>query len=204
MADWVERNRGHILVILLNLAVVGALFFWMQRPAPTRFEIAPAPAPSPTMTHTMTPALLRVYVTGAVVHPDVYQLPHGSIVRDAIQVAGGATAEADLVRINLAQELHDQQQIHVPRIGESQVLPTATSSLSLSTRPVAPPDAININTASAEQLATLPGIGPALAQRIVDWRTANGPFATIADITKVPGIGDKIFERIKDQITVGG
>jgi competence protein ComEA len=202
MANWVEHNRGFILVTLLNLAVVGALFFWFQRPSPTQVEIVPASAPSPVITPTVTQLLVRVYVTGAVVHPDVYQLPSGSIVKDAIQAAGGATVEADLVRINLAQELRDQQQIHVPRIGEAKVLPVATDSQSQPARPVTPSAMININTAGAEELATLPGIGPALAQRIIDWRTANGPFATIADITKVSGIGDKIFERIKDHITV--
>jgi competence protein ComEA len=196
MADWIERNRGHILVVLLNLAVVGALYFWLRRPVPMSLEIEPQPGPSPlpALTSPATPSTLRVYVTGEVWHPDVYALPAGSIVKDAVQAAGGATDDADLRRINLALEVRDQQQVYVPRVGEND------APLSLTPGPDAK---ININTATAEQLDTLPGIGPDLAKRIVDWRESQGPFASIADIKQVSGIGDGIFERLKDRITVG-
>ena len=198
MTDWIERNRGYILVVLINLAVVGALHFWLQRPAREPLEILPPPAPSPALAPTVTPPSLRVHVTGAVLHPDVYRLPAASIVEDALQAAGGAATDADLTRINLAQELRDQQQVYVPRIGERDVPPATDSD-----RQAAPTAGININTATAAELDALPGIGPLLSQRIVDWREAHGPFATIADIKQVPGIGDVIFERIKDRITVG-
>jgi len=110
---------------------------------------------------TPTPAPLRVYVTGAVVHPDVYLLATGSIIRDALVAAGGATSNADLNRINLAQQVYDQQQIYVPRLGEENPpiplpapLPSTTSSS------VQPTGKVNINTATAEELDTLPGISP--------------------------------------------
>jgi competence protein ComEA len=137
-----------------------------------------------------------VYVTGAVERVDVYTLPPGSLVKDAVAAAGGATADADLEQINLAVEVYDQQQIHVPRKGE-EVTPAATSVGVPSTT-----DKIDINTASVEELDTLPGIGPAIAQRIIDYRTEYGAFAAIEDITNVKGIGPATFEEIKDLIAV--
>lgn len=205
MGNWFERNRGFVLVTLINLALVGGFFFWLQRPASSPIEIVtPEPTPSPAVTPTSTPSPVRVYVTGAVKDPDVYRLPPGSIVKDAIQAAGGPTDDADLMRINLAQELLDQQQLYVPRIGEVDAPPPVTGGEP--TPPsdkVAPGGRVNINTASAEELDTLPGIGPAFAQRIIDYREANGPFKSIEEITLVSGIGDATYEKIKDRITVG-
>lgn len=205
MTDWLERNRGFVLVTLINLALMGGLFFWLQRPVPPPIEITtPEPTPSPVATPTSTPSPLRVYVTGAVLRPDVYQLAPGGIVKDAIEAAGGATDDADLKRVNLAQELHDQQQVYVPRIGETDAPPPVTGE-----EPASPPGSsttgakINLNTATLEELDILPGIGPAIAQRIIDYREANGPFKSIEEITLVSGIGDTTYEKIKDRITVG-
>ena len=205
MSDWLERNRGFILVTLINLALMGSLVFWLRRPVSTPIEIVmPTSSPPATAAPTFTPSPLRVYVTGAVLHPDVYRLPPGSIVKDAIEAAGGAAGDADLNRINLAQELRDQQQIYVPRLGETDAPPPVTGGTSgASPKSNAPVGKININTATLEELDTLPGIGPVIAQRIIDYRTANGSFSRIEEITLVPGIGDATYEKIKDRITVG-
>lgn len=204
MTDWLERNRGFVLVTLINLALVGGLFFWLQRPVSTPIEIArPEPTASPAVTATFTPSPLRVYVTGAVLHPDVYSLAPGSIVKEAIEAAGGTTDEADLDRINLAQELRDQQQLYVPCIGESNAPPPVTGGEpAASSGSGAPGGKISINTATPEELDSLPGIGPAIAQRIIDYREANGSFQSIEEITLVSGIGDATYEKIKDRITV--
>jgi competence protein ComEA len=209
MAEWLERNRGHVIVLLVNLAVTGGLFFWLQRPVAAPLEITP---PQPTSAPVITPSaqpplgtatLLRVYVTGAVAHPDVYRLPPGSIVKDAIQAAGGASGEADLGRVNLAQELRDQQQVVVPRAGETAVPPPAGSESPSRSGGTLPAAKININTAAADELDTLPGIGAEMAQRIMDYRAANGPFKSIEDIQRVTGIGDATYQKLKDRITVG-
>ncbi len=196
-----ERYRGYIILSLTFLAVLGGVFFWQRRPEPAAIEVIPPP-PTDTPAPTATPPPLRIYVCGAVRHPDVYRLPVGSIVKEAIEAAGGPTAKADLNHINLALQLADQQQVYVPEVGED------NPPVSPPSGPPAPAAAgqsggkININTASVEALDALPGIGPAFAQRIVDYRQANGPFQRIEDITNVSGIGPATFEKIKDRITV--
>lgn len=194
MTEWLVRYRGYILILLLNLIIGGAVVVFLNRPAPEPIEINPAtPLPAPTP----IPARIMVYVSGAVQSPGVYELPDGARVDDAVKAAGGPTADADLARINLAKRLRDEEQIYVPRVGETSlpVAPTGTTGGSSGGK-------VNINMATVAELETLPGIGPALAQRIVDYRTAHGPFSRIEDIKKVSGIGDKLFERIKDQITI--
>ena len=197
MNGWLERHKV-LIVSLLSIAIVGGVVAWIaMRPNPGPIVIStPEPTPTPVPEPTSTPAPLRVYVTGAVERSDVYLLPAGSLVKDAIAAAGGATDGADLEQINLAIQVYDQQQIHVPRKGE-QVTPVAA--------PVGVPSTtgkVDINTASVEELDTLPGIGPAIAQRIVDYRQEYGAFATIEDITNVKGIGEATFEEIKDLIAV--
>ncbi|TEU14080.1 MAG: hypothetical protein E3J21_16915, partial [Anaerolineales bacterium] len=143
-----------------------------------------------------------VYVSGAVAHPDVYELPYDSIVKDAIEAAGGPTGEADLNRINLARRVHDEEQIYMPRKGEESPPVSPPSGPSLPSLSSQGGDKVNINTATAEELGTLPGIGPTKAQSIIDYRTTNGPFQSIEDIKDVRGIGDATFEKLKDKITV--
>jgi len=132
--------------------------------------------------------------------PAVYELAPGSIVQDAVDAAGGPAADADLDCINLALELRDQQQVYVPREGETSP-PPPVSGGDLEGGGSTP--LVNINTATTAELETLPRIGPTMAQRIVEYREANGPFATIEDIQNVPGIGPATFEGLKDRIAVG-
>ncbi|NIN64583.1 MAG: hypothetical protein GTO63_07740 [Anaerolineae bacterium] len=190
MNELLERYRLPIVgtLSLLLLGAMGVIF--LRRPTPRPIEIIePSPTPEPT------PAQVAVYVTGAVVKPGVYYLPEDSRVEDALQAAGGPAADADLNRVNLAQRVHDEDQVYVPEVGEeSPPVPSgSTSSGGL----------VNINTASASELETLPGIGPTLAQCIIDHREAQGPFASIEDIMDVRGIGEGLFGEIWDLITVG-
>jgi len=178
---------------LLVAISVGLLAVRWRTPEPIVIQPPPTPLPS------STPGPLHVYVSGAVLAPDVYELPYGSMVRDAVNAAGGALAEADLARINLAASLSDGAQVHVPAIGES---PSTGSDEEIQTTPT-PNYPININTASLEELDVLPGIGPALAQRIIDYRERYGPFASIESIQNVSGIGPSKFEDIRELITVG-
>jgi competence protein ComEA len=189
MNQWLEQHRVMVLGGVGLLIVAGmAVFLVNWQPAATIVIEPPVP--------TQTPGPIRVYISGAVVNPNVYDLPPGAIVQDVVQMAGGPTADADLDRINLAEPLSDGQHIYVPHVGEvvvQDVQPgtdNATSGL------------VNINTAMQEQLESLPGIGPVIAQRIIEYREANGPFGVIEDIMNVPGIGPATFEDIRDLITV--
>jgi competence protein ComEA len=132
--------------------------------------------------------------------PDVYELAPGSIVQDAVDVAGGPADDADLDHINLAVELRDQQQVYVPHRGEKNPLPLVSGNEPAGGQAVT---LVNINTATAAELETLPRIGPTTAQRILEHRESAGFFETIEDIQDVSGIGSKTFEGLKDLITVG-
>lgn len=140
---------------------------------------------------------LGVHVTGAVCVPDqIYYLKEGARVGDAIQAAGGAQNEADLSRLNLADYIRDGQRIYVPfqgEIWEESENRAEENAQNLLT---------NINLATKIELLSLPGIGEAYAQRILDYREEHGPFTTIEDIMKVKGIGESKFAELKDRITV--
>jgi len=145
-----------------------------------------------------TPVLINVYVTGAVMHPDVYSLPTGSIVKDALTIAGGSTKDADLVAVNLAAKLEDGDQVTVPvkTTGESAAAVSPGSSTSGTHA------RISINRATLAELDTLPGIGPAKAQAIIDYRTQHGQFKRLEDLQNVKGIGSATFENLKLLITL--
>ena len=195
-----SKQRVAQVVFFSIVGLIGfvVIYVILKRPEssspPLVITLQPRPTAEPA---TPTPATINVYVTGAVNKRDVYALPLNSIVEDAITAAGGATADADLDRINLATRLADQMEVYVPRQGEAAPPPPNGSA------PNATAEKININTASMEELDKLSGIGPSLAKAIIDYRTKNGPFKKIEDINDVKGIGDALFEKIKDQITVG-
>lgn len=186
MNAWLERHRTLVLVVV-GLAVAGpalAVAIRWQRPAV--IEVLPAP-PTPTR------GPVTVYVSGAVRQPDVYTLPPDALVRDAVEAAGGATEDANLDAINLAASLFDNQQVRVPAIGE---MPTPSEE---ETDPVVT-FPINLNTATAEELEALPGIGPALAETIITYRETYGPFSNKAEIQHVPGIGPAKYAAFEELI----
>ena len=145
---------------------------------------------------------LVVDICGAVARPGVYHLAAGARVCDLLQAAGGATGRAELSAVNLAAKLADGQQVD-----RAQARPADRGRAARRRRRrehVAPPPAapVNLNLATAEQLDALPGVGPATAQKIIDYRTANGGFHSVEDLKNVSGIGDAKFEALKDLVTV--
>jgi competence protein ComEA len=190
MSAILERYRVPIVgVLAILLAAVGVVIY-LRRPVAPPIEIL---EPSPSSVGTEY-AEVAVYVSGAVLEPGVYYLPPDGRVQDALEAAGGPTANADLDRVNLALRLHDEDQIYVPEVGEEN-LPSTSASSSGDGR-------ININSASAAELEELPGIGPALAKSIVEYREAQGSFDSVEEIMDVRGIGPGVFEDIKELITV--
>jgi len=136
-----------------------------------------------------------VHVLGAVARPGLYRLPEGARIVDAVAAAGGFAAEADRSGLNLARVLADAEQIIVPVVGEVPVAVAGPPGVGADGR-------VNLNTADERALETLPRVGPAMAERIIAWREANGGFRSVEDLTQVSGIGDKTFEAMKALVTV--
>ncbi|WP_165362511.1 helix-hairpin-helix domain-containing protein [Promicromonospora panici] len=148
---------------------------------------------------------LLVHVVGAVSEPGLVTVPDGARVADALQAAGGATRKADLTALNLARSVVDGEQLYVPEPGETvpgagapadggQIAPGGTPEAG---------GAVDINTADAVALEALPGVGPSIAQAIVEWREANGPFASVDELEDVPGIGPATLDEIRESARVG-
>ncbi len=142
--------------------------------------------------------VLLVHVLGAVAKPGIVELRPGSRVIDAIASAGGLATDANAGGVNLARPVSDGEQIVVPREGGA-LTPEAPGPAGGGAAAGSP---VNVNLASAAELQTLPRIGPALAQRIVDWRESHGRFAAVGDLMKVSGIGQTLFDGLKDLIAV--
>ncbi|MDD5893962.1 MAG: helix-hairpin-helix domain-containing protein [Coriobacteriaceae bacterium] len=144
-----------------------------------------------------------VDVEGAVASPGLYLVSADARVNDAVAAAGGMTSDADRQRVNLAQKVEDGMQVYVPSREEAPAATgTTTTGAGQASSSGASKGKVNLNTASAEELQTLSGIGPSLSQRIIDYRQANGPFKSVDDLRKVSGIGDTRFKSLKDLVCV--
>ena len=206
------------------LSAIAAISMWLLvRPsAPLVESVAPHAsgvgivAPLSTLP---TPLTVRIHVAGAVVHPGVYSVSSSSRVVDAVTAAGGATSRADLERINLAQTIIDTEQVFVPfRTSHTTKVTVAprlrpsrtTVPVNVPTIPGAIPSAttsattslINLNSATSDQLDTLPGVGPSTAKAIISYRSRKGPFGKVEDLLNVPGIGPAKVAALRDQVTV--
>jgi competence protein ComEA len=198
MDDPLVRYRPYLAMMLLFGVVLAGTIYFLRRPEPMPLTIT-----TPTLRPTATLASIIVDVRGAVSKPGVYTLPLGSRVQDALALAGDALNDADLRPLNLARKLNDGEQIYVSLVGEAIPAPAPARGVAARTPTLKPtPGLININTAAVAELDALPGIGPSLAQRIVDYRAQNGDFKKLDDLKKVRGIGDALFDQIKDAITI--
>lgn len=183
-----------VVLVIAALAVTVAIGILRGAVAPTDEVVVDAPA----ATATPETVELYVHVAGAVAAPGLYVLPTGARVVDAIAAAGGFADDADPGAVNLARTVDDGEQLHVPRAGEA-VAPEIGAPAAGSPQEGA---LVDLNTADAAHLETLPRIGPAMAERIIAWRDDNGGFTTVEDLLAVPGIGDKMLESLRDLVTV--
>lgn len=180
--------------------------------APADSLKASSAAREPSTATSTSPSVLNIHVVGAVGSPGVVTVPAGSRVADAVRAAGGLKG-ADPAGINLARALSDGEQVYVPKPGESPrapspvgASPTGGSQGASAAGGLAATSGagalVNLNTADVSALDTLPGVGPVLAQRIVDWRTEHGKFTSVDELGEVSGIGDKALERLRSKVTV--
>ncbi|WP_309710698.1 ComEA family DNA-binding protein [Pseudolysinimonas sp.] len=150
-------------------------------------------APDDNVTAAPVASAIYVHILGQVVRPGLYELPDGSRAVDAVAAAGGFTPQADAAGLNLARFVSDGEQIVVPAIGEA----AAGAAPG-----VAGDGRVNLNTADAATLDTLPGVGPATAANILAWREENGRFESVEDLLDVGGIGEAKLDAIRDLVTV--
>jgi competence protein ComEA len=177
--------------IIVTIAIIAAVVLLLAtRPQPVQITLNP-PLPTATPEPSATPAPVSVYVTGAVANPEqIYVLPRGSRVQDALDAAGGIVGEADMQRVNLAAILRDGDQVHVPLAGQVGGIATPNNA-----------GIVYINSATVEELDTLPGVGPELAERIIQYREVNGPFASLDDLDAVEGIGPALLTEIAEMVS---
>lgn len=222
-ARWGAAPRAVRAVTVMGLAVVALLtarWLMAQRDA-SPHVVAPAVAVAATGTSTgptgSNPASPRqeslagpstsmaspvtVHVVGAVRQPGLVRLPAGARVADAVDAAGGPAAQADLRGVNLARALLDGEQVVVPTPGEVLTGPTPPPGLAPS--PTASSGGpVNLNTGTLSDIESLPGVGPVLAQRILDWRSQHGRFSSVDELSEVSGIGEKMLENIRPHVVL--
>ena len=178
-------------LILVLVGIAAAVLVTAVTPHGVSAVVRPSPSPTAVDQDVVGGSVIYVHILGQVAHPGLYALRDGDRAVDIVAAAGGFTATADPAGINLARFLSDGEQIVVPAVGEAVA----------SGGGVAADGKVNLNTADAAALDTLPRIGPALAERILAWREKNGPFASVEDLLDVPGIGDAILEGLRDLVT---
>jgi len=190
------REAAALAVLGLLLLIGAGLAYVRARPAaalaPPAGAVSASASPAPGTAPANT---IVVDVVGAVRKPGVYNFPQGARMIDAVRAAGGFAQGAESQAINLARPLVDGEQVVVPKKGEA---PSAAAGATAQQ----PGGKVNINSATESDFENLPGIGPVLAQKIVDYRSQHGPFRSIQDLMKVTGIGQKKFDSLQAYITV--
>ncbi len=176
-----------VLALAVVAAAAGVAVVLLRDPSPGAVEVV-----LPTAT---PPSDVRVYITGAVNRPGVYQVAEGARLADAVEAAGGASPDANLAAVNLAERVEDEDHRHVPRMGEA-VPPAAVR------QEAAGGSKLDVNAASADELEALPQVGAVRARDIIAYRDANGPFERVDELLDVGGIGPRTLDAIRDLIEV--
>ncbi|MBN2027484.1 MAG: helix-hairpin-helix domain-containing protein [Actinobacteria bacterium] len=199
LSSFLDRLSGlpYWQIAVLVIAVAGALVggYYILRPAPRPAGVFQSQAEEVDGNAGQRGKQeLTVHVAGSVSHPGVVLLEEGDRVIDAIVAAGGPLPEADLERLNLAQEVQDGQKITVPVRGTVENMESG--------EPDSTGERINLNTSSRSELEELPGIGPTLAERIIAYREKKGGFSSVEELKQVSGIGEKKFEELRDLVEI--
>src|SRR5919201_2206105 len=199
MPEFLLQRRRHLLLAAVALVLLLLAVRYLL-PAGTTTPAAPLPPPPGAGLGAMGTSAARVvvHVVGAVRQPGLYRLSRGSRIADAIARAGGATPKAALAQVNLAAPLADGEQVVVPARGQAALVPAGGGASSGAGGAAAGP--VQLSTATLEQLDTLPGIGPATAQKILDYRTKHGAFSSVDALDAVPGICPKRLEQLRDLV----
>ena len=190
---------GAAIVLVLAGLAIAVLVSAFGSQGSTRSIAPPAASATPGATggarSSPAGATIYLHILGAVAKPGLYLLTDGDRAVDLVAAAGGFTDTADRSGLNLARPLVDGEQILVPNVGEAPPAGTGPGAATAGGK-------VNINTADEAALETLPRVGPAMAKRIIDWRTKNGRFTALEDLMSVTGVGAKTFDSLKDLVTL--
>lgn len=191
-----------IIIILIILVIIIYNFFISQNEA-DEFNISNIVVEPQNIEIIEKINKIKIYVTGEVNNPGVFEMNENSRIEDAINLAGGLTSSANIKNVNLAFVLEDGQKLYIPNINDKEIeYISKENGENIIDGIKSSGSKININKASLEELKSLPGVGPSLAQKIITYRTENGKFNSIDDLKNVSGIGDKKFEGLKDNISI--
>ena len=214
MLDNLTKKQKIIVIAIAGIVVIGIMYFiYNKNQVKEDINIENEILVNNVITNenNTNDDIVIIHITGSVKNPGIVKLKEGSRIEDAIEAAGGLTENADITKVNLAYVVEDGTKIKIPsaseedigdediidsKSGENIVIEENTVSSNNSTQ------TININKATEKEFETLPGIGPSLASKIIEYRNQNGKFGSIEDIKNVNGIGDSKYEKIKDLITV--
>lgn len=186
-------------LLLVVAAVIATAIFLINGVTSSASERVTVSASLPSDQPIVKPASIYVHVVGEVTSPGIYELDSGSRLVDVIFAASGFSKNADQASINLAREVTDGEQVVVFKLGAAPQLVGSAGAAGVSGQGAVQ---VSLNRATQAELEGLPGVGPALAGRMIDWRTANGGFKKKEDLLNVSGIGDKLFAGIKNQVTL--
>lgn len=208
LADFLKAYRVYIAMFILNLAIVAGVIYLLRR-EPARPVVVTVPPTRAARAETPA-ALIHVNVSGAVNAPGAIQLANGALMAEALQRAG-VQADADLSKLDLMRPLRDGDKILVPTqnarspaSASAPAPPTAARAATVNNAPATPAASarLNLNTATLAELDALPDIGPALAQRILDYRSAHGGFKSVEELQEIKGIGAMLYDKLKALVTV--
>ncbi|WP_338451551.1 helix-hairpin-helix domain-containing protein [Niallia oryzisoli] len=215
MKDWLKENKMYLLIVMLVVITVGIYFIfpsekeqsenglndgWMQS---KNDDLSEEKGNDSEKGETkVEQEKILIDVKGAVTSPGVYEAYSGDRVQDVINQAGGLMETADQKNVNFAMRVVDEMVLYIPMIGEDNQATTEVQSSFTTGGAASGKTLVNLNTASDTELETLPGVGPAKAAAIMEYRETNGRFRSIEELMEISGIGEKTFEKLKEYITV--
>lgn len=194
MPTFTLSRRNALVAVVCALGLVLAASRIFSGPVASSPRAAASPILTAPASSVPEPRGVTVDVEGAVRRPGLYRLEPGARVADAIARAGGVTRHADRALVNLAAPLADGEQVVVPRVGSAGVVAAGGSGSSRASP-------VNLNSATIEQLDTLPGVGPVTAQKIVDFRREHGPFTSVDQLDAIPGIGPSRIDNLREHVS---
>lgn len=214
MLDNLTKKQKIIVIAIAGIVAIGIMYFIYNRnqvKEDINIENEILVNSVITNENNTNDDIVIIHITGSVKNPGIVKLKEGSRIEDAIEAAGGLTENADITKVNLAYVVEDGTKIKIPSaseedIGDEDIIDSKSGDNIIIEENAVPSNnstqTININKATEKEFETLPGIGPSLASKIIEYRNQNGKFESIEDIKNVNGIGDNKYEKIKDLITV--